>query len=276
MAYSRTSFTVQTNGQTLAISATAPTGSAGALHLTTAVSSAVTQPYTITSDTTFYVLDELAGDYVVSCKQPDGTELFGKAVKLQPGDPKVIAPLPSAAQVGADVAARGRLSLAPTGALAETFSRVGASFFNSATLSTGRMSMVAIDLPAGLTVTSITFASATTQAGTPTAQWFALYDSARGLLAQTVDDEDTAWAANSSKTLALTDPFTTTYSGLHYLAINVTAGTVPSLAGTTALAGVSGVAPIVSGTSTTGLTTTAPATAAALTSVATLPWAYVS
>jgi hypothetical protein len=136
--------------------------------------------------------------------------------------------------------------------------------------------MVAIALPQGLTVTSITFASATTQAGTPTAQWFALYDSALALLRQTADDTSTAWAANSPKTLTLTTPFTTTYAGLHYLGINVTAGTVPTLAGLTAIGNISAIAPVVSGSSTTGLTTTAPANAAALTGVVTMPWAYVS
>lgn len=276
MAYSRTYFTVQTNGQTLAVSATAPTGSAGALHLTTAVSSAVTQPYTITSDTTFYVLDELAGDYVVSCKQPDGTELYGKAVKLQPGDPKVIAPLPSAAQVGADVQAK-RLALAPAGAIAETFPRSGGPVMtNNALLSSGRLQLAAIELQKGAVVSSISFVSATTAVSAATAQWFALYDSARVLLAQTANDGDAAWGSNTVKTLAIAAPYTVTYSGLHYLGIMVAASTPPSLCQASTTSPIYATAPIISGTSSTGLTTAAPDPAGTITATLTYPYAYVS
>lgn len=275
MAYSRTSFTVKTNGQTLAVSATAPSGSAGVLHLTTAVSSAVTQPYTITSDTTFYVADELAGDYILSCKQPDGTELYGKAIKLRPGRTVVVEPVPSALQAGADAGRSLELATAPSGALAETFSRRFV-VTNSAILSSGRLSMVAVALPQGTTVSSITFLSSTTALNTGTNQWFALYNSDRTLIGQTADDTSTAWASSSLKTLSFASPVTTTRSGLHYLGIMVAASTPPSLAAGTPSVLTNTFPPILFGYADTGLTDTAPATAAALAAQGTLPYAYVS
>lgn len=145
-----------------------------------------------------------------------------------------------------------------------------------AALVSQRLQMFAIDLPSGLTVTSITFVSGTTALATGVNQWFALFDSSRALLRQTTDDTSTAWAASTAKTLNLTSTFTTTYSGLHYLGIMVNATTVPTLTGTTGVAQVNGIAPILCGASTTGLTTTAPNPAAAIANQATEAWAYVS
>ena len=92
------------------------------------------------------------------------------------------------------------------------------------------------------------------------------------------NDTSTAWAANSRKTLSLTSTFTTTYSGIHYLGIMVAATTVPTIKGNTAKVGgqLSAAAPTMGGTSTTGLTTTLPATAAAPGTVTTSFWGCVS
>lgn len=98
------SFTVQTNGQTLIVAA-GPSASAltAPLYSNAAVSSAVTLPHTITSDTTYYLpLDWANVPLYISVKQPDGTEIWGKT-QLVGG--VTIAPLPSAAQVAADVRA---------------------------------------------------------------------------------------------------------------------------------------------------------------------------
>lgn len=180
---------------------------------------------------------------------------------------------PSAIDIG-----RFDNALAPTGTVAETFPRQyhGASLAIGAT---GVLFLSAIYLPVGTTVTNITYVSAGTGAGTPTNQWFALYSSARAKLEVTADDTTTAWASNTAKTLALASPYTTTSSGLYYVGICVVAATVPTVNGkTVGTAGVHAIAPILSGTSSTGLTdpASAPATAGAITATTGLPYVYLT
>jgi hypothetical protein len=165
-----------------------------------------------------------------------------------------------------------------TGALHETFDRNLCDEVNTAALSSGRLSLQAIYLPAGTTINSISFWSATTALATGTNQLFGLFDSSYNLLRSSVNDTSTAWAANSKKTLSLTSAFTTTYSGIHYLGIMVAATTVPTLKGNTAKTGgqLGAAAPTMGGTSTTGLTTALPATAAAPGTVTTSFWGCVS
>jgi hypothetical protein len=124
-----------------------------------------------------------------------------------------------------------------SGVLASTFDRGVCTETNAALLSTGRLTLVRIGLPKGLTVNSIKFYSATTALSVGTNQWFALYSSALAKLAVTADDTSTAWAANAGKSLVISGGFVTTYSGLYYLGIMVKATTVPTLG-----AGGSGVA----------------------------------
>lgn len=165
-----------------------------------------------------------------------------------------------------------------SGALYETFDRNACDEVNTSLLSSGRLSLQAIWLPAGTTISSISFWSATTAAGTPTNQLFGLYDSSLNLLRSSTNDTTTAWAANSRKTLSLTSTFTTTYSGIHYLGLMVTATTVPTIKGNTARTGgqLQAGAPSMGGTSTSGLTTSLPATAAAPATVTTSFWGCVS
>lgn len=148
---------------------------------------------------------------------------------------------------------------------------------NLAALATGVMTSTAILLYAGDVVTNLTFMSATTQAGTPTHWWFALYSTAAtpALLGQTADQTSTAWAANTPKTLALATPYTVLTTGIYYASINVTASTPPTLFGVsgsayTAAAVVSG-QKILAQTSGSGLTDTAPATIGSATTVGTIP-----
>lgn len=164
------------------------------------------------------------------------------------------------------------------GALYETFDRNLCDEVNTAALSSGRLSLQAIYIPAGVTITSISFWSATTAAGTPTNQLFGLYDVNLNLLRSSNNDTTAAWAANSRKTIALTSTFTTTYSGLYYLGIMVTATTVPSLKGNTGKTGgqLNAGAPSMGGTSNTGLTTALPATATAPGLVTTSFWGCVN
>lgn len=172
----------------------------------------------------------------------------------------------------------------PTAAISETFTR-NSQFASVGALLTGRLHLCAIYLPTATLITSITYCSGTNAAGTPTNQWFGLFNNAASpaKLAVTVDDLTTAWAANSLKTLALSAPFTTTYSGLHYLGVVVVATTPPDLASIKQYAGVAtgpfALAPKLAGASSTGQTTpaAAPATVSAPSSAYDIrPYAYVS
>jgi hypothetical protein len=131
-------------------------------------------------------------------------------------------------------------------------------------LTTQVMTSVPIYLQAGDTVTNLTFISGATAAGTPTNYWFALYSNAAtpALLGQTADQTTTAWAADTTKTLALAAPVKILVSGIYYAAVMVKATTVPSLVGTLAAK------PVITGESNlaqssgSALVATAPATIA--------------
>ncbi len=129
-------------------------------------------------------------------------------------------------------------------------------------LATGVMTAVRIKLFAGDVITNISFRSGQTAAA-PTNHWFALYSNAGtpALLAQTPDQAAAAWAANTTKTLALTAAQTIAKTDYYWVACMVT-GTPPTLLGAV------GAAPIVAGeanlsvSSGATLTTTATATLA--------------
>jgi hypothetical protein len=167
-------------------------------------------------------------------------------------------------------------ALRPAGALAETFPRANTGVANAAAISTQTLFLVAIPLRIGMTVTSISFVSGTQAASGPTNWWFALYDSARALLGQTADQTTTAWAATTFKTVALSSPYPVTASGLFYLGIMMKATTPVSLLVSATNVTIPTPAPILNGTSTGTLTTTAPNPAAAITATANRPYAYVS
>lgn len=131
-----------------------------------------------------------------------------------------------------------------------------------AALATGVMTSVPIYLVAGDTITNLTFISAGTAAGTPTAYWAALYSPAGALLSQSADKTSTAWAADTAVTFALGAAQKITKSGLYYAAINVTATTPPTLIGTRGQKAVLTGEVNLSQTSGSSLTTTAPATIA--------------
>jgi len=165
-----------------------------------------------------------------------------------------------------------------TGCKAETFPRHLVPEVNTSLLSTGRLSLQAIAIREGELLTSISFWSATTAAGTPTNQIFGLYNNTLALLRGTNNDTTTAWGANTRKTLNLTSTFTTTYTGLYYLGIMVTATTVPTVKGYTARTGgqLNAAAPSLGGTSNTGLTTALPDPANAPGTVTTSAWGCVN
>ena len=170
----------------------------------------------------------------------------------------------------------------PSGLLTYNIPRVLATG-NLSALTTQVMLSVAIPLQKYDKVTSISFRSGTTAAGTPTNYWFALYDTAAtpAKIAQTADQTSTAWAANTVKTLNLTSVYEVTESGIYYAAIMVKATTPPSLVGATALQHADVSTGLVTGqkvlaqTSGAALTDTAPATIATPTSVVNVPWVAI-
>lgn len=166
-------------------------------------------------------------------------------------------------------------ALARNATVAETMPRLSAKA-NNAIGATGVAHATAIPLQAGDVVSTITFVTATTAAGTPTAGFAALYSSAStpALLAQTADFGSTARAANTAYSVSLASSVTITEAGLYYVAISFTASTVPTLHGCTlnnaVMAGaiVTGM-PVLAQTFGTSLGATAPATLTSGTAVAT-------
>jgi hypothetical protein len=171
----------------------------------------------------------------------------------------------------------------PTGAVAETFPRNVVRIENLGPLSTGRLHLCGgAVIPGGATCSNITFVSATTALAAGTNQWFCLVNAATlAVLAKTADDTSTAWSANTAKTLALSATYTPAESVAVYIGIMVAAGTVPTLlsASTASANGaVASIAPIIAGSSTTGLTTPASlgATAGAISGTNINAYAYIT
>lgn len=160
----------------------------------------------------------------------------------------------------------------PTGAVAETFERRQQLTASAGT--SGRLVLSAIYLRAGQPVASATFFSGTTALATGTHGWAALLDPNRNLLGQSADDTSVAWAANTEKTFTLTAPVAAAVSGWHYVGYLLVASTMPTV-WCLSNNGATSKPPAMGGWSTTGLTDTAPATAAAP-SAAPYPYAYVS
>lgn len=166
-----------------------------------------------------------------------------------------------------------------TGSLAETIPRNYCPEVNTTVATTGQIFCQAISLYAGITVSNISFHSATTAAGTPTHYVFGLYNLSRNLLATTADQTSTAWAANTLKTLAVTTPYLVPTTGLYYLMFSMVATTVATLKGGTARTGgqLARQVPILNGiSSTTYSTGTAPASLGDLTVGTTSIWGCVS
>lgn len=148
---------------------------------------------------------------------------------------------------------------------------------NIAAATSGTLVMQAIYIPAGTVITTLYCMSGTTASATQTNRWMALYDGSRNLLRQSTDQTTTVLAANTLFSAAITS-YTTTTSGLYYIGILTAATTANSLIGGTAAANaaIRNQVPILTGTSTTGLTTTAPNPAAAITATVNSYWVAVS
>ncbi len=170
---------------------------------------------------------------------------------------------------------------APTGTIAENFSRV-LGLANATGVASGTLRLSGgMVLPSGVPINNITMSSATTAAGTPTNQWFCLVRASDlAVLAKTVDDTTAAWVGSTVKTLALSATYTPTEDTPVYVGLLVAATTPPSMAGQNSLRGPNDLVPVLIGNSTTGLTNPASlgATAAAITTASNQgsPWAAVS
>jgi hypothetical protein len=164
------------------------------------------------------------------------------------------------------------------GNIAETIPRNICTEANVTALNSGILLLTAVFLRAGQVVTNISFFSATTAAGTPTNGFFCLYNSlSKSLLASSANFTSEAWAANSIKTKAMTTPYTILKSGIYYLGIMITATTVPTLKGLSITAGGLALELLaISGTSTTGLTTTLPNPCVIPAAFSVKPWACVT
>jgi hypothetical protein len=169
------------------------------------------------------------------------------------------------ASVAADTARAPRFNMPRTDVSSDT-----------AALTTQVLTTVALPLCAGDVVTKLAFKSGATAAVVPANWWFALYDTAGNLLSQTADQLTAAWALDTVKDLALVTPYTAPAPGVYYAGVMVKATTPPSLIGVTlgragASAGFLASDKVLSQTSGSGLTTTAPATIATPTAIAAVP-----
>jgi hypothetical protein len=161
--------------------------------------------------------------------------------------------------------------------LGETIPRALATT-NTTPGATGTLFLQAIYLTAGTLVSKIGIISATTAANTPTNRFHALYDANRNLLAQSANQTTTAWGANTVANLAMTTPYRIPVSGLYYIGLLQVATTIATVHGGPAKANaiVSSTPPIMHGTSSTGLTTTLPSPAAAITAGTASIYAWVN
>ncbi|GIJ10735.1 hypothetical protein ACFFMR_18895 [Micromonospora andamanensis] len=145
-------------------------------------------------------------------------------------------------------------------------------------LTTEVMTSVPIYLHAGDVITNISARSGATAANTPTNYWFALYSNAAtpALLAQTADQTSTAWAANTTKTLALAAAQTIPESGIYWVGIMVKATAVPTLLGCVAAPAIVTGERNLSQSSGSSLAATAPATIATPTAKQFVPYVVLT
>lgn len=167
---------------------------------------------------------------------------------------------------------------APSTFIAETMDRATCPEVNTAYATTGVLYLQAIWLRKGQRINNVSFFSATTSGVGMTHQLFGIYTSGLALAATSTDHTFQSWPANSMQTYALTATYIVPSTGMYYVAIAVAGSTMPTLKGGTAKTGgqLQAQAPPTGGTSTTGVTTTLPATAAAIGTVTTSIWGGVS
>jgi hypothetical protein len=151
----------------------------------------------------------------------------------------------------------------------------------------GTITMTGIWLPAGKTVTGITFVSGATAESGGSHLWYALYKgnnpwgaTAYTLMAQSTDVTGAAaFGANTALREALTAPQVCPYSGLYLLGF-CCVGTIPTLynitgTGINANGSITGMTPIIASTADTSLGAAAAATLGAQTAILQCLYAFV-
>ncbi len=148
----------------------------------------------------------------------------------------------------------------PASVVGVTVPRVLASA-SSAALTSGTVYCCGISLNKGVTVSNVSLFVAGTAESGGTHAWVGVANSSRTILGISADNTGATYfsGTNTAVTTALAAPFTTTYSGLHYVFVMVamSAGATPVFAAAPALvnAALGNVAPILCGSSSTGQTT---------------------
>lgn len=145
----------------------------------------------------------------------------------------------------------------PAGVVGVTVPRTLASS-STAALTSGTVYCCAAALAKGITVSNVSLFVAGTAESVGTHAWVGVANSSRTILGISADNTGAAYfgGTNTAVTTALAAPFTTTYSGLHYVFVMV-AATTPVFAAAPALvnAALGNAAPILCGSSSTGQTT---------------------
>lgn len=243
MAFSRASFTVVPNGQTLIVSVATTGGTAIAFYTDAALTSQVTAPATVIAQTTYYVADDGYGPYVVSCKQADGTELYGVGLaKQQLLNGVTVAPLPSRTQFAADIVS-GQVYAAGR----ENLPRYAAG--TAVTMTSQTLRLAYLTAPASETIGSIAVGTNTTGAGaTPSLVRFGIYTVAANgdvtLVASTTNDTALLSVASAYTATPLTVNYAVTAGSRYAIgALVVTAAAAPTLTGGLTSNGVSKLAP---------------------------------
>ena len=170
---------------------------------------------------------------------------------------------------GADYAYNGSYvaNMGPTGTIAETIPRqVLTETANTPT--SGTVHLMAVYLNAGQLVSNITMYSIGAAVGAVNCL-FGLYSNSQSAptLLATSANNTTILAANTTRTLAMTTPYRVPTSGVYYVALMTTAATtMPTLRGNAAKAlnVLASQNPMTTASSSTGQTTSLPATGAAL------------
>lgn len=144
----------------------------------------------------------------------------------------------------------------PAGTKAATTTRGSVTNGTGTTLTSGTLTVRAIGLPAGVTVSGATFYTGNTAFATLTHGWYALLDSSMKVVAVTADTTAMLTAANTVYPLSFAAAAVTSYSGIYYLGLCVAATTMGNIASAPALiTGIAGTSPALCGTSSTAQTT---------------------
>lgn len=160
---------------------------------------------------------------------------------------------------------------APGAVAAETFPRTYSSGSQQLAAS-GTLYVMGITLPQYLTVSAITMATKATAAAGLTHGWYVLLDGGLVVRGVTADQTSSTWtAAQTAYPLSLGTPYVTTYTGLYYVGLCVTATTQPAMCTTGGLSqALAAISPILCGSVSTGYSATPPAVSTALSGLASL------